>query len=143
MLHLTRPFLFALALTAAPVTIVAAQEALSPEAISDSAPTAKQARAIAELLLAGDRAKIDAYLVANGAPSFTTGASYAADLDRVLAILKTGARTIVRMDGVGPSRVAAALGDAPGANPVRAIVVGMDPAAPHRIMSLRMARIEG
>ena len=143
MTRVTRSFLLALALTTAPVTIAAAQEALSPEAISDSAPMAKQARAIAELLLAGDRAKIDKFLAANGAASLAGSATYAADIDQVMEVLKTGARTIVRMDGLGPNRVAAALGDKAGDEPVRAIVVGMDPAAPHRITFLRMARIAG
>jgi hypothetical protein len=140
---LTRPLIIALALTAAPIAIASAQEErITPEAIADDAPTAKQARAAADVLLGGDRRKIDAFFATNGAPAFTGSATYASDLTAILETLKTGARSIVRMDGIGPSRVAAALATAPGAEPERAIVVGMDPAAPYRITSLRLARIQ-
>ena len=144
MTRFIRPLALALALSSAPFAVAAAQgEQLMPEPISDSAPTAKQARAVAELLLAGDRAKLESYLAANAAPTWTSSANYAAQLTQILEAVKTGPRTIVRMDGLGAVGVAAALGASEGANPERAIIVRMDPAAPHRITGLGLAQIQG
>ena len=118
------------------------QQQLTPEPIADDAPTARQARAVAELLLAGDRAKLEKFLETNAAASFTKSSSYADELTQLIDSLKTGPRTIVRMDGLGTIGVAAALGQDAGADPERAIVVRMDPTAPHRITAIRIARIQ-
>ena len=142
----SRLFAFALVLCAAPLATATAQmerqqQQLTPEPIADDAPTAKQARAVAELLLAGDRAKLEAFLATNAAPSFTGSASYAADVTALLEAVKTGPRTIVRMDGLGAVGVAAALGTDASASPERAVIVRMDPTAPHQITGIRVVRI--
>ena len=142
MISLARPFALALAICAAPLTVAAAQEALMPEPIAADAPTAKQGRAVAELVLAGDRAKLEAFLKENAAPSYIESAAYATELTQVLEAAKTGARTIVRLDGLGKVGVGVALGTDASAAPERAIVVRMDPAAPHRITGLQLVRIQ-
>lgn len=141
MMSFTRPFTLALALLAAPLAL-SAQEALTPEPLAADAPTAKQARAVAELLLAGDRTKLDAYFATNGAKELTGSSTFAAEVAELLEEVKTGARTIVRFDDVGQNRVGVALARDAGGSPERAIVVTMEPTAPHRVKSLRLARIQ-
>ena len=142
MTRITRFLALTLALTAAPLAIAGGQEALMPEPISADAPIAKQARAVAELVLAGDRAKLEAFLKENAAPSYLESAAYATQLTEVLEAAKTGARTIVRLDGLGAVGVGAALGTDANAKPERAIVIRMDPTAPHRITGLQLVPIQ-
>ena len=142
MTRLIRTLAFALPLIAASAATAAAQQITNPPELAADAPTAKQARAIAELLLAGDRKKVDAWLAANGAPSFTGSATFASDVTELIEALKTGPRTILRFDDAGPTRVGVVLARAAGGDPERALVVAIDPAAPHRVTALRLARIQ-
>jgi hypothetical protein len=129
----------------APVAALHAQESIRPEPIAADAPTAKQALALAKLLLAGDREKVDSYLKANGAESFTKSEGYAAAVSSILQDLKEGPRAVVGQDGFSSARgtgVGVQLAPDAGGQPTRAIVVWMDSAAPHRINGLRVASIQ-
>ena len=114
-----------------------------PEAVDETSPKARRARVVGELVLAGDRAKLEAYLQENGAPSFLTRPSLAAEVAAALETAKSGARTIVRLDGLGQAGIGVALAKDAGGEPERAIFVGLEPAAPHRITRLSVVEIRG
>ena len=126
-----------------PAASAAAQqgERLTPEPLEATAPVAVRAREVADLVLAGDRAKLEQYLRQHGVASFTGSATFADDVSQVLDLVKDGARTIVRLDGLGGARVGVALGREQNGTPERAIFVSMEEAAPHRITGLSLVRI--
>ena len=132
------------AMSALPAADAHAQQAqmMMPEPIAESAPTAQRAKAVAELILAGDRARLDAYLKEHAAPDFLKSDGYAAALDGAIEATRTGARTIVGYDALGDRGVGVTLGTAAGSEAERAIIVGLETAAPHRVTDLRMARIQ-
>ena len=141
----------ALALVVAPLALPAVaraqdavQQVVQPEPLAADAPTAKQALALVELLLAGDRGKVDAFLKANGAESFTTSADYAPTLDGLLAELKQGARVVVGQDGFTARRgtgVGVRLAQSAGGETERGVIVQLEPSAPHRVLGVRVAAI--
>ena len=143
-MSMSRLWLAAIAvMLALPAASAAAQqgERLTPEPLDATAPVAVRAREVADLVLAGDRAKLEQYLRQHGAASFTGSATFADDVSQLLDTAKEGARTIVRLDGLGGARVGVALGREQDGTPERAIVVLMENAAPHRISGLSLVRI--
>ena len=138
-----RPWLVALPVLLALPASAGAQERerLTPEPIEATAPVAVRAREIADLILAGDRTRLEQYLREHGAASYTGSTTFANDVSQLLDGVKDGARTIVRLDGLGGARVGVALGRDASASPERAIIVRMEEQAPHRITALMLARI--
>ena len=131
------------ALLVAPAADAGAQQPIVPQAIDSSSAPAKRARAVAELVLAGDRRKLEAYLKANAAPAYAGAPSFNSALTELLDATAKGARTIVRLDGLGAMGVGVALAQGRADQPERAIVVGLEPAAPHRVTALRIVPIGG
>jgi hypothetical protein len=124
-------------LLAAPASRLAAQEqVINPSPLDPASPKAQRAKAVAELVLGGDRAKLDAWLKEHGAPDVFTE-----NLDRLLELTKTGARTVLRYDDLPSGHVGVVLAGAAGAEPERAIIVMMEPAAPHRVTRLGLGRL--
>jgi hypothetical protein len=143
-MHRTSTFVaLAAALLLTPAARGAAQEQLIPRPIAADAPTAQRARAVAELVLAGDREKLESYLKENAAPEYVSALAFATDVTAVLDAMKEGARTIARLDGLGEAGVGVALAQKSGARLERAIVVRLEPAAPHRVTGLRVVPIGG
>ena len=130
-------------LATAPVARAAAQQVVTPQPADTTTPVARRARAVAELLLAGDRARLDAYLKEGATADYLADAAFTRDLAALLDLAGRGARDIVRIDGLGDARIGVALGEASGSPPVRAIIVGMEAQAPYRVRALSMARIGG
>ena len=140
----------ALALLAAPLAlpaVAAAQEAqqqvVNPEPLAADAPTAKVALGLAQLMLAGDRAKVDAYVKEHAAAS-AGAAELAAMIGEAMEALKTGPRVVVGQDGFaagGGVGVGVQLAESAGGEVTRGIIVRMEPAAPHRIVAVRVAGI--
>ena len=54
---------------------VGAQEPLIPRPIDANAPAAQRARAVADLVLAGDQQKLESYLKENAAPAYAGSAT--------------------------------------------------------------------
>jgi hypothetical protein len=124
-------------LLAAPAGRLGAQmQVVNPTALDPATPRAQRAKAAAELVLGGDRAKLDAWLKEHGAPELQT-----ANLDRLLEAARTGPRTVLRYDDLPDGSVGVVLASAAGAEPERAIVVRLEPAAPHRVTRLGMAQL--
>jgi hypothetical protein len=144
-MHRTSKLLvLAAALLLTPAAHAAAQEEpLIPRPIDAQAPTAQRARAVADLVLAGDREKLESYLKENAAPEYVSAPAFASDVTAVLDAVKTGARTVARLDGLGAAGVGVALAQKSGAPLERAIVVRLEPAAPHRVTGLRVVPIGG
>ena len=111
-------------------------QVVNPPALDSATPRAQRARAAADLVLAGDRAKLDAWLKENGAPDVHTE-----NLDRVLELARTGARTVLRYDDLPDGAVGVVLASAVGAEPERAIIVRLESAAPHRVTRLGLGRL--
>ena len=141
----------ALAALAPPASVARAQEAqqqvLNPEPIAADAPTAKRALGLVELLLAGDAKKAEAYLAANGAESLTTGGAVASTVASLITQLKQGPRVVDGQDGFGDGArggvgVGVRLSPEAGATATRAVVVRMEPEAPHRILGVGIAEIQ-
>ena len=129
--------LAAVVLLAVPVGRLDAQmQVTDPPALDPATPRAQRARAAAELVLGGDRAKLDAWLKENGAPDVHTE-----NLDRVLELARTGARTVRRYDDLPDGGVGVVLASAAGAEPERAIIVRLEQAAPHRVTRLGLGRL--
>ncbi|MES2521265.1 MAG: hypothetical protein V4617_01110 [Gemmatimonadota bacterium] len=126
-----------------PVTDVGAQESLTPRPIDAAAPSAQRARAVADLALAGDQGKLETYLKEHAAPAYASTPTFATDVTALLDALKTGARVVARIDGLEKVGVGIALAKASGAQLERAIVVRMEPEAPHRITGLLVVPIGG
>lgn len=144
MIRRTHLFTLLAALMLAPVAGAAAQEGgiLQPEPIDSAAPHARRARAVAELLLAGDRQKVESYLQEHGAPGMTSTDTFGDELSFLLDRLAAGARTIVRLDGLGAGGVGVVLAAEDGV-PQRAVLVQVDVDAPHRVRRLGLARLGG
>jgi hypothetical protein len=145
-MHRTSKLLvLAAAILLAPVPHAAAQqeEPLIPRPIDAKAPTAQRARAVADLVLAGDREKLESYLKENAAPEYVSAPTFASDVTAVLDAMKAGARTVARLDGLGSAGVGVALAQKIGAPLERAIVVRLEPAEPHRVTGLRVVPIGG
>lgn len=125
----------------------AQQQVLNPEPIAADAPAAKQALGLVVLLLAGDAKQAEAYLAANGAESLTSGGAVASTVASLIEELKQGPRVLDGQDGFGDGArggvgVGVRLSTAAGAPATRAVVVRMEPEAPHRILSVRIAQIQ-
>jgi hypothetical protein len=124
-------------LLAAPAGRLGAQEQIiNPPALDPATPRAQRAKAAADLVLGGDRAKLDAWLKENGAPDVFTE-----NLDRLLELARTGARTVLRYDDLPSGNVGVVLAGAAGGEPERAIIVMLEPAAPHRVTRLGLGRL--
>ena len=124
-------------LLAAPAGRLGAQmQVINPPALDSSTPRAQRARAAADLVLGGDRAKLDAWLKENGAPDVHTE-----NLDRILELTRTGARTVLRYDDLPDGGVGVVLASAAGAEPERAIIVRLETAAPFRVTRLGLGRL--
>ena len=144
--RMTKLLMLAAALTLASAASAAAQVPEGPlmaQAIDSDAPTARIAREVADLVLAGDRGTLETYLKQHSAPAYASAPSFAADLTALLDGIKTGPRTVVRLDGLGRVGVGVALATSAGDQPQRAIVVALEPDAPHRILGLRLVPISG
>lgn len=143
MLRLPTLLALAAALVVTPAATAGAQETLTPRPISADDPSAQRARAVADLVLAGDRQKLEGYLKEHAAPSYVSGSTFASELTELLDGVKTGARTIGRLDGLANVGVGVALTKAAGGQLERAIVVRMEKEAPHRISGLSLVPIGG
>lgn len=141
MLTRARLFLAAILLVLAAPLALGAQQMMQPTPLAADAPTAVRARAAADLLLAGDAAKLAAYVREHGAASLTGRATLDAELAQLLDLVKAGARAVVRIDALGDTRVGIALGASATAEPERAILVGLEKDAPHRITGLRVVEV--
>ena len=122
----------------------ARQQVVNPEPIAADAPTAKVALGLAHLMLAGDRAMVDAYLQEHAAASVAGSAELAAAITEAMDALKTGPRVVVGQDGFAGERavgVGVQLAEQAGGEVTRGIIVRMDAAAPHRITAVRVAAI--
>jgi hypothetical protein len=129
--------LAAAVLLAVPAARLDAQvQVIDPPALDPATPRAQRAKAAADLVLGGDRAKLDAWLKEHGAPNVHTE-----NLDRLLELARTGARTVLRYDDLPDGAVGVVLASAAGAEPERAIVVLLEQAAPHRVTRLGMGRL--
>lgn len=120
------------------------QVIVQPQPIEADAPTAKVALALAQLLLAGDRAKIDTHLKEHGAAAFVGGDGYATAIGAALDALKSGPRTIVGQDGFDSPRgpmVGVQLADAAGDSPTRAIVVRLEGTGAYKVANVRVVAI--
>ena len=147
-----RRIALALAVLLAPLalpTTAAAQEerrqVVNPEPLAADAPTAKQALALLELLLAGDQAKAESFLKEHGAASLAGSADLAARVTEAIQTLKTGPRVVVGQDGFaaqGGVGVGVRLADTASGEPTRALVLRMESGAPHRILALRVTAIQ-
>ena len=124
-------------LLAAPADRLGAQmQVIDPPALDPATPRAQRAKAAADLVLGGDRAKLDAWLKENGAPDVHTE-----NLERLLELARTGARTVLRYDDLPDGAVGVVLASAAGAEPERAIIVRLESAAPHRVTRLGLGRL--
>lgn len=118
-----------------------AQQVFNPAALPDSAPTAKPARTVATLALAGDQKALESWLRANATAAYVGSERFAGDIATLIGSLKEGPRTILRLDDIGRGRVGVVLGMSPESEPERAIVVVLEPEAPHRVSALRLAQL--
>ena len=134
----------AAALILTPAAQAAAQDGpLIPRPIPADAPPAKRARAVADLVLAGDREKLESHLKENAVPEYVSAPRFATELTAALDAVKSGPRTVVRLDGLGRVGVGVAMAKENGAPPERAIVVRLEPDAPHRVTGIQVVRIGG
>jgi hypothetical protein len=117
------------------------QQVLSPSVLPDNAPIAKPARALAALALAGDEKALEEWLRANATAAYVSSERFKGDVARAVATLKEGARTIIRLDDVGPGRVGVVLAASDIGEPERALLVLFEPAAPHRVTGIGFARL--
>jgi hypothetical protein len=132
-----RTLALAALLVAAPASRLAAQEQITnPPQLDASSPRAQRAKAAADLVLGGDRAQLDAWLKEHAAPAFD-GQNLAALLDA----MKAGAREILRYDDLPGGAVGVVLARTASGEPERAIVVRLEPAAPHRVTRLGVAQL--
>jgi hypothetical protein len=63
------------------------------------------------------------------------------NLDRVLELARTGARTVLRYDDLPDGGVGVVLASAAGGEPERAIIVRLETAAPYRVTRLGLGRL--
>ncbi|MDF1504601.1 hypothetical protein [Roseisolibacter sp. H3M3-2] len=133
-----RTLVLAAALVAAvPASRLAAQEqVVNPVQLDPASPRAKLAKEAADAVLGGDRAKLDAWLKEHG-----TATVFTENLDRLLEITKTGARTILRFDDLPSGNVGVVLAADANAEPERAIIVMMEKDAPHKVTRLGLGRL--
>jgi hypothetical protein len=139
----TRAFLFALVLVALAATGGHAQQMqmMQPAPLDPNDPRAQRAAEMVQLLLAGDADAAIAYAGEHGAPASADGDSLEAGIRAVLA--EIGDDGAFLLDGLddGPGFVLVRLRN-PAGGGTAALIVGMEPAAPHRITQLRPVRIE-
>jgi hypothetical protein len=132
----------AAALVAAhPARSLSAQQLIVPEALDPSSPRVLRARAVVDLVLAGDRPALEAYLKEHGTDALLADTLLAGRLTTLIETARTGARSIARVDGVPEGAVAVALAPSADGAPERALIVGLEPGAPYRISRLRIVRM--
>jgi hypothetical protein len=140
---LTRAFLLALVLAALGAAGAHAQQThmMQPAPLDPNDPRAQRAAEMVQLLLAGDAKAAVAYAGEHAAPTSTDGDSLEAGIRAVLA--EIGNDGAFLLDGLdeGPGGVLVRLRNTTGGSPA-ALIVGMEPAAPHRITQLRPVRIQ-
>ncbi len=146
--RLTAPAVVALVLAAAPAAGRAQEPAapgavLQPTPLDSAAPQARRARAFARLVLAGDRAGAAAFVREHATSEYAKSPKAAEQLAALLAEVKPNTLTVVRHDALGDGLVGLPVARSAADAPEVAILVRMDPAAPHRIREVGLARIAG
>jgi len=116
---------------------------LQPSPLDSAAPEARRARAMADLVLAGDRTGAVAYLKAHGTEGYATSPTSERQLADLLAAVAPRTLTVVRYDALGGGLVGLPLAPRAGDVPAVALLVRVEPATPHRIRELGLARIGG
>jgi hypothetical protein len=113
----------------------------NPAPVDPASPKGIRAREVVLLILAGDSAKLAAWMDAHAAPSYDA-ARRGADLAALRAEVASGLE-IAAMDDIGQGRVGVQVRKkGSGASAEQAIMVSLEAEAPHRIAGLRPARIQ-
>jgi hypothetical protein len=122
---------------------VAAAQQFNPVPLDSASPRAARAKALAELVMAGDTTKAIEYLREHGAPGYAGTDSARKELLTMMAQVAPNALSIWRYDALGGPLIGLPLASRTGEPAGLALLFAISTDEPHRVSRLGIARMGG